>query len=607
MFWFVVAQLIAQTLLATLILAFFLLFVDGRAFNVIERRPHYQLADGSEARLPQKDWYPLQSDITTIISGAFNLLGKLYSAWIAVMTWNYAFLLLEKNGMKLASFSSMVSLPIIPALFPPPGFETEPPHPTDDLPRNHGSTRKWLAVSIALTMVSVFPASFSPPIATGSISWHASTHNISNADIIHEIGIQGANYGNINPWASWCGDLNFRPRYISRASALAVHAWNSVSNVLDSAPTSKRVVPSVQSLPVGTSLTNVTVPVFAIESFDWITDGSDVSSTQLDYLTRTSTPGTLYPPLPQTDVNNPLQSTPGVLALLPDAIFDSSALNSDWSTQQPSMIKSKAGVVAVNINYAGECDASTFAIFGPLPPNLFTSSAKNVWGYSSCFVFAKITYSAGAATCYGCEVIFPLVVQNPPGVDLVLQPDVATQQAMYLMADVIGQLASSNVTMPIMWNNIENYTKEVLVRGYSSAWTVISEMFAFYSSKPSTFVTIPIPTSRAFVDRRRLWGWYALQVLAFVGGVIFLLHIHMEGRYPISNPLIHGFMLDVDMSPENKELAREYLETWPEDFRETFMTWERGSKKSALTIQDRLKPVRIPSVAALRLRSAYHV
>lgn len=54
---------------------------------------------------------------------------------------------------------------------------------------------------------------------------------------------------------------------------------------------------------------------------------------------------------------------------------------------------------------------------------------------------------------------------------------------------------------PVLYGQIEQHTKEVLVRGYSSAWTVMSEMFASYSGLDSTYVTVPIATSRAFVDK----------------------------------------------------------------------------------------------------------
>ncbi|KAF8316597.1 hypothetical protein DL93DRAFT_2077832 [Clavulina sp. PMI_390] len=590
-FWWAVFQLAAQTILATLILVFYLAYVDQRAFNVTERRPHYQLANGTTVRVPERDWIPLQSDITTIISGAFNLLGKLYSGWIAVITWNYAFLLLERNGMKITTLSDMISLPFIPAMFPPPGYEPNPTEPA----RGHRRGGKSLAFGILLIMLTVFPASFSPPIATGSISWHASTRNISDADIITNIGNQGADYGDSNPWASFLTDVTFRPRYVQRASALATHAWTSVTDALDNPTTFKRVVPSVESLPVGATLNSITIPVFNIESFDWVTDGSDVSAAQLQYLAPQNTPGTIYSPTAGQNPTNPLQSTPGVLALLPDAPYNTTAaaLSTTASDQQPIAVRSKTGIVAVAVNYAGnECDASIMAIFGPLPQNAFTATSKNVWGYAMCYVFAKITYSAGAGVCEACEVVFPLVVQNPAGEVLSLQADVATTQALYVMADVIGSLAASNVTLPGLWDNIEAYTKEVLVRGYSSAWTVMSEMLAFYSPLPSTFVSIPINTSRAVVDRRRLWGWFALQVLAFVGGLIFLMHIRMSQRYPISNPLMHGLMLDVNMSAENKAVARAHLDTWTEDFKDTFVTWERESSTSVLAITGPLKPVR---------------
>ncbi|KAF8316596.1 hypothetical protein DL93DRAFT_2154652 [Clavulina sp. PMI_390] len=589
-FWLVVLQLAAQTTLATLILVFFLVYVDQRAFNVTERRPHYQLANGTTVRVPQRDWVPLQSDITTIISGAFNLLGKLYSGWIAVITWNYAFLLLERNGMKLNALSDMISLPFIPAMFPPPGYE---PDPADAAHENRRGGRS-LAFGILLIMLTAFPASFSPPIATGSISWHASTRNISNADIITDIGSQGANYHDGNPWGSWLVDPNFRPRYIQRASALSTHAWTSVTDAPDSPTTFKRVVPSVESLPVGASLNSITIPIFDIESFEWVTDSSDVTQAQLSYLSPSNSPGTLFPTAAGQNPTNPLLSSAGALALLPDVPYNtiSATLSHDTSQQQPVMVQSKSTIAAVAVNYYGDCDASTIAIFGRLPSNILTTSVHDATGYSMCFVFAKITYSAGAAVCTGCEVVFPLVVQNPAGAKLSLQPDIATTQALYVMADVIGTLTTSNVTLPAVWDNIESYTKEILVRGYSSAWTVMSELFAFYSPLPSTYVDIPVNTSRADVDHRRLWGWYALQVLAFVGGLIFLMHIHMVERYPISNPLMHGLMLDVNMSVENKTVAEMHLDTWTEDFKETFITWERESSISVLAIKGPLKLVR---------------
>jgi hypothetical protein len=579
----VLAQLIAQSTLVVLILLFVISFVDQREFNVTERRPHYLLVNGTLAQVPYRESYPLQTDITTIISFAFNILGKFYTAWIAVMTWNYAFLLLEKNGMRLETLSSMISLPAIPALWPPPGFEAGPSRTADEsITRN---ARRRLSIGVLLIMLSAFPASFSSPLLTGSINWRASFRNVSDADIVTNIGL-GVNGDDINPWSSWATDVSFRPRYIHRASALATHAWDSVNDTVQDPPTFKRVIPSLQNLPVETSLETVTVPWFNIESFSWITSGSDISAEQFALLASNATPGVL--PWTETGFSgsNPLQNSLRTTAILPDTPYASLGLNSSWSSLQPVKLENQTAIVAINVDYAGDCDAGIHTEFGDLPSGIYMNKSFNAWDYSNCFVFARITYNAGVATCYGCSVVSPIVVESPPSTELTLEADVMTLQAMYVMADVIGELVDANITLPPTWDNIQNYTTEMLTRGYTSAWTAMSELIAFYTPYPSTPVTIPITMSRAFVDRRRVWGWLALQVLAFVGGAAFLMHICANREYPIVDPLLHGFMLDV-IRPEDR-VGR----TWPTGFKDTFITWERERDRPAFSVRDFHQPVR---------------
>jgi len=538
----------------------------------------------------------MQSDITTAISGAFNLLGKSYAAWIATVTWNYAFLLLQRNGMRLKTLSAMISLPIIPELFPPPGTEVDP----SQKPNNHPKRRR-LSIGIALVMLSVFPASFSPPLLTGSITWRASIRDIPNADVVKNIGL-GVTGDDINPWASWSTDNTFRPRFINRAAALATRAWNNVTDSDQDPPTFKRVIPSLQNLPVATSLRNTSVPWFNIESFRWITNGSDISTDRLSLVMFNSTPGVLSS-ADKYAVINPLQNSLRSVAILPDIPYASLNLSWDWTTLQPAKSEHQAAIVAVNINYAGECDSGAHTQFGDLPSGVYTNASKNIWGYSNCFVFAQITYSAGMATCHDCVVVFPIVVESPPAAKLTLEADIMTPHALYVMADVIGQLVDANVTLPPTWNNLENYTKEMLMRGYSGAWTAMSELFAFYTPYLSTPATIPITMSRAVVDHRRVWAWFVIQGLAFVGGVAFLINILGIPGYPIASPLLHGLMLDIGMSDRARQQAAEHVDSWAEDYRGTFIVWERGEDKSAFAIKGTLEEVRL--VGDLPIINAY--
>ena len=255
---------------------------------------------------------------------------------------------------------------------------------------------------------------------------------------------------------------------------MATHAWNSVPDANQDTPTFKRVIPSLQKLPDATSLKNVTVPWFRVESLSWITNGSDISAEHLAFLAPNSTPGVLPSIDNKFSIGNPLQDALRTVAILPDVPYASLNLSGDWTTLQPVKFENQTAIVAINIDYAGYCDSGTRTQFGELPPDIYMTHSNNVWGYSNCFVFAHITYSAGSTTCHGCTVALPLVVESPRATELTLEADVMTLHATYVMADVIGQLVEANITLPPTWNNLENYTKQMLTRGYSSAWTAIT-------------------------------------------------------------------------------------------------------------------------------------
>ena len=576
---------IVQFLLATLTVIFVIFIIDKRVFNVNEGMHYYQLANGTIAQVPHKIFFIFQrqSDVTSWISVCSGVLARTFKTSLAVMTWNYAFLLLYTNGMRLETLSSMVSLPFIPMLFPPPGLEIGPN-------TNNYSAKRRRAIGVALVMFTAVPASYSSSLLTGAVSWRSANRYVANADTVRNIGI-GVVGEDTDPWSMWVKDYSFRARYISRASALATHAWNNVTDNTTDAPTSRRVIPSLQNLPVASSLENVTVPWFNIVSFNWILNSSDLSAQQLNLLSPESTPGVM--PSNNTELlKNPLQNSLRSTAILPDVPYASLNFSSDWASPQPAKLENQVAIIAVNIDYNSDCDAGVQTAFGGLPPDIYMTKSSNPLGYSNCFVFANITYSAGVATCYGCQVVFPIVVENPPGSQLTLEADVMTQHATYVMADVIGVLVQANITLPPTWNNIEGYARGILARGYSSAWTAMSELIAFYTPYLSTRATIPVTMSQAFIDHRRVWAWFALQGLGFIGNMAFLIHARQVGKYPIINPLLYGFMLNVDMSDHDERMAMNSPKAWPECFKETFIVLERGEEKSGFTIQGGLQKVR---------------
>lgn len=419
------------------------------------------------------------------------LLGKLYTAWSATMTSSCILFLLGTTGLRLDSLNSMISLPVIPPLFPPPGFET----------------RKSVALGVTFTLLSTVPASFSSAILTGSISWHASTQSIPNAGLVQKIGtLKAPNFD----WCYWCQFPSFREYFAHRGNGITIETWRRPTGTSSLIPSSRRMLLSIEDIPVGYFLDNVTVPWFRVESITWITDLTDVSPAQFRYLTGDASAGAIG------GVNPPIGDYS--LAILPDVPFrlyrpyPESTL---CRVPKPAKLESKTGIVALNVGLDLCLNHST--IFGQLPQNVAKVSPRNSKQPElfTCYVFARIKYSAGVATCRECPIISPFTVESPPTPELTLEADVMTRDAMYLMADVIGLLAKANITLPPTWNNVEGYMEEMLVRGYSGAWNALTEIAGRNGPYLSTGVSIRIPISIAVVNRGRVWVWASLQVVAF--------------------------------------------------------------------------------------------
>ena len=70
-----------------------------------------------------------------------------------------------------------------------------------------------------------------------------------------------------------------------------------------------------------------------------------------------------------------------------------------------------------------------------------------------------------------------------------------------------------------------------------------------------------------------------------------MIHICNIHKYPIADPLLRGLMLDVDMPDDRKEVAESHVGAWPEDFKDTFIVWERREDKSSFKVEGPLQAV----------------
>ena len=470
-------------------------FVDGQDFNL-------------QSRKAMARFTPLQSDITTVVSGGVAIVRSFAAMWSASIVWRCIFMLMKSGGISLEQIDLLLTWQV------------------HLRPRLKSSQRIGLLISI-ITLVA-FPCHLSGPILTGSITW-SSSHRPSGKQEV--VGIEAGYTGDLSDVAfSYLYPLNYSASPLSLysvgrplAASFAGTAWQSQSA---NAQTMKRVIRSVAHLPINSTLNNVTLPYFAVTKLEWIKDPVKE----------------LRPALLQSYLNdsdwNPFRSItnyismPGTFALIPDT----------WGVLTPpdpdTGIVSEKCIVVGKYSLQKTCDDSPF---GGLPPNIGPYVDTNITARTDCYIYGRISYVAGAAECRDCRISAWLTVQNDTSVTVL--PSVTTMYALGMMPVVAELMREQNVSLPIAFNNLNVYVTELLMRSYASSWTYLTNLMSDPARLP-TYVQIAVPTSRANVLWWRVLLWLSLNLMFTISGLIFLIVQRLCNQPLIGNPSLAALLLD---------------------------------------------------------------
>lgn len=241
-------QLISQWYLLVLCLVFpiaitfsMVFWLNGKSFAV----------DGT----PDPNARLTQSDVTTLISVALVMARTVCTTWQALAAWRCVFILLEKDGLSLSEASHLASwrLPTFTNFRPPP---------------SHGTRDARVRTIAVLVLILSWPAQFVNPIASGSVSWIPS-NVYETAPIPISLGTPSASH----PWSWYSSYANVREQMVKRSAGRASLAATTSGNTNEIAlvPPAQRMVMDLGSSPNTTAVKNVTVPIFKIEEFQWVT------------------------------------------------------------------------------------------------------------------------------------------------------------------------------------------------------------------------------------------------------------------------------------------------------------------------------------------------
>lgn len=505
------------------ILSMTLFGINGRIFNITDRKPTATLLDGSKAELEGVRFTLLQSDITTILSVLLALLRAFTTTWCSGLCWRAALILMEKSGLSIQELRRLTTSGI------PPVIATA---------TRQRSGSKYM-LGLATILLLLLPVPFGAPIITGSITWSPATLNYQAPGIKLSAAYWNYTYAREHVQAiTFPTKDSFDSTQIVSPAASSFQSWGSSNETGVMGRT--LMDESYITLPVNTTLNNITVPYFQVDKFEWIKNPEQsLTPQQLGAIDPANT--TYW--LNVSGTSNPLFNLWGYNAALLHDLYDPP--RESWSKTHTFPLAFFAAMDIAPGGQAASCQWDSTSTYNwTLTKNVPDVSfvQRRVGARVYCYVFANVTYTAGSATCSQCRLSSSSRVQSDT--PLQVEEDPSTQSVLLMMAQVaftIREFQELAVLRQPKWDTLDQYITSQLQRTYSAIWTYLVQN---NGQDAETGVSLPVSALRGIVDIKRVWGWFALQMVVTVTGIVLvLIQAHVD-RNPIRDVLLAAFFID---------------------------------------------------------------
>lgn len=474
--------------------AIFMFMINGhQAF--LSRSFSITRADGSV--FFQTGYVSVQSEIMTILS-FFSSIARTIGAWRASgMLWRCVFLFMEQGRVSLRGVKRMLGkLPISPG----------------DV-----SVRHHFLLFSALLLVALI-LDFASPVLTGSITWNPSYAYFLSDKPISNLPVSASGLS-LDLYRSQVGVTQM----VSTSVAMGDLTWGTSGN---NSTMITRVVPEIDSLSNQSKILNITLPYFAVDTFEWIQDPNNALTAQQKAI------------LANASTYSPYVASIGWLGLIPDQ---------EWGPlTNPNMTDpltvSETRVLSLKYPPA---DSSGCKFDDDSIPSDVGSYQVPINGNNQCFVFARLTYRAGAAICDNCITTAPAVVQRNLS-DLTLSPDPLTAEALAMTSFVGMTLTVTGWALPGSppFNTTQERAIQFISRAYQSAWSSLTETVGVPNGVSP--VWIAVPTTQAYITKWRVLLWVALHLIVMLSSVFFFV-LNRHTNYPwLEDPDFAVLFLDTE-------------------------------------------------------------
>ena len=310
----------------------------------------------------------------------------------------------------------------------------------------------------------------------------------------------------------------------------------------------------VSHLPINSTLSNVALPYFAVTKLEWIKDP------------WTELPEGLILSLRSASGYNPLfysQYDPDYTHR--QLVYSFALIPVNWDEPTPPPVPFTGTVTETRI-LAGVYSQSTQvqdppcsaqSPFGTISQGIGLVNLTVFRSIPGCYIFARITYVAGASRCTNCRTSSWLTVQNDTS--LTVLPDILTVDALDLMSLVATQMAAENVSVPETYNNLDGYVTGLLTRSYGGAWNFLMDSYiSAQDLAVKSDVQVAVPTSRANVLWWRVLLWLLLNMMFTLSGLLFLFLQSLCRQPVVVDTSIAALLLDTSdvLHKKNRALCK---------------------------------------------------
>jgi hypothetical protein len=512
--WAVVVHL----LLCTCLVVVLLVSVDGHQFSTKDT------ARDDDADASTGAPFLSQSDVTTLVSVALAIVRAVAATWISTLGFGLAFALLSNHGASLKEVKRLLDHRIAPFRL-----------------MGQGAARPLLLLSLSwFVCLAILPSQFFAPMLTGAINWIPDTKSSSTT--------QTRSLRTPGPGDRWSYINQFQnSRYYVVLNALGMSSLASSNNFdAGSRGPYRRFAPDLMGLSINSTIGDVDVPFWEVQSLDWIYSEADISDDLpmlTDIITNSSNPVLSFSDRSSVPVadKNPFaaNSDTGRVTIVNDHEFTASD-----EFPKPHLQQQTRWVIVATNALQTSCDAES--IFGPVGDLYLYKIYRDGDNAVSCFAFARMSYTAGSLRCKDCRValdgVVELAVHNNSTNEAL--PNSLTDLAVSMMPEVLFYMEVANNSLAPTWQNLDGYTRGMLSIAYQSSFNAMSKYVATNATQDIATYRTPLPVLTASITRWRVYTWLASNFLLTVAGLGFAV-VQAKGAVEVgSSPALAALLVD---------------------------------------------------------------